>query len=136
LQTSYQTALEIVAERAISSAELDQSTMENLACEYDSGEYFLGHPAVEDNEGFLFGVLALKTLAASDTDFERAASARLLRASADAIERYEFVPESEFEASGRFVVLHAGDEIRIIIVRYLPGHTSKSLLVGSLRITA
>jgi hypothetical protein len=41
---SYQTALEIIADRPVSSAEIDERTMGDLACESDSGQYYLAGP--------------------------------------------------------------------------------------------
>jgi hypothetical protein len=128
---AFHKALEIVADRAVQSTELDQSAMHDLAIEFESGHHFLGHPLAEDHDGFIFGVLGLKTLATAENDSERAAAARLLRAAVACIERYEFC-----QPSGRFVILHSGHEIRIVIVKYVSDRPARSSLVGSFQLSA
>ena len=131
--SAYQAALEIFAQRPIRDEELDHSTMDHLALESASGSYFLGHASPEDRQAFLFAVLALKTLACAASDSDRSASSRLLRASASAIDRFEFAPasprlEPPDSIAGRFMVQHTGSELRIIVVRYVQGRSKSSLI--------
>jgi hypothetical protein len=126
----YQQALEIFAQRPIRNDELDHSTMDHLTLESASGSYFLGHASPEDRQAFLFAVLALKTLTCAASDSDRSAASRLLRASASAIDRFEFAPEITINAdiSGHVIVAHAEHEIRIVMVRYLLGRSKSSLI--------
>lgn len=103
MQAAYQHALELVTEQPVLVAELDNDVLQDLSGEFYAGDYFLGHPATEDQNAFVGAVIALKMLAGCECDFDRAASARLLRASADAIEQYQFAPAETLESVRRSI---------------------------------
>lgn len=128
MEAEYQKALEIVTQRPVLAADLDSDVLTDIVCEFHAGEYFLGYPADQDTAAFMFAVVGLKMLAGCECNFDRSASARLLRAAADEIERHQFMDQP-----ARIMALDAGDEVKVILVRYMPAGPALSTLLGKVK---